>query len=144
VLTQKTLPEAEASRLEEHRAAKILRDNPILDRLIEVGTKALRRGLMSGETLRAPRQQLRRLRASAFDLLAKSPAIARFSGAHYFFWLFSNGFRLAANPLTQFLLIQKIAQVIRKNIPAVTRRRHPEFIFGTHAALCLLRERPVA
>jgi hypothetical protein len=33
--------------------------NPILDRLIEVGTKALRRGLMSGETLRAPRQQLR-------------------------------------------------------------------------------------
>jgi len=36
-----------------------LLDNPILDRLIVVGTKALRRGLMSGETLRAPRQQLR-------------------------------------------------------------------------------------
>ena len=38
---------------------KIIRDNPILDLLIEGGTKALRRGLMSGETLRAPRQQLR-------------------------------------------------------------------------------------
>jgi hypothetical protein len=38
---------------------KIFTSNPILDRLIEVGTKALRRGLMSGETLRAPRQQLR-------------------------------------------------------------------------------------
>jgi hypothetical protein len=38
---------------------KIFISNPILDRLIVVGTKALRRGLMSGETLRAPRQQLR-------------------------------------------------------------------------------------
>ena len=47
---------------------KKLRDNPLSDRFIEVGTKALRRELMSGETLRAPRQQLRRLRASAFDL----------------------------------------------------------------------------
>jgi hypothetical protein len=44
------------------------RDNPLSYRFIEVGTKALRRELMSGETLRAPRQQLRRLRASAFDL----------------------------------------------------------------------------
>ena len=44
------------------------RDNPHSNRFIVVGTKALRRELMSGETLRAPRQQLRRLRASAFDL----------------------------------------------------------------------------
>ena len=51
---------------------KKLRDNPLSDRFIEVGTKALRRELMSGETLRAPRQQLRRLRASAFDLFRKS------------------------------------------------------------------------
>ncbi len=39
------------------------RDNPILHRVIEVDTKALKHGLMSGETLRAPRQQLRLLRA---------------------------------------------------------------------------------
>ena len=51
---------------------KKLRDNPLSDRFIEVGTKALRRELMSGETLRAPRQQLRRLRASAFDLFRQS------------------------------------------------------------------------
>ena len=43
-----------------------LGDNPVSDRAIEDGTKALRRGLMSGETLRAPRQQLRPLLASAF------------------------------------------------------------------------------
>jgi ADP-heptose:LPS heptosyltransferase len=54
-------PQAEISWVVERRSAEILRDNPLLDRLIEVDTKALRRGLMSGETLRAPRQQLRRL-----------------------------------------------------------------------------------
>jgi hypothetical protein len=136
----------ESSRLKEQPAAKILRDNPILDRLIEVGTKALRRGLMSGETLRAPRQQLRRLRASAFDLFPKSPVIARFSGARCFFWFLSGAFRPPANPLllTRFALIQKIVQVIQKNFAAVTRGRNSESKFGTHAALCLLREGPVA
>ncbi len=45
---------------------------------------------MSGETLRAPRQQLRRLRASAFvfaldfQQLLKSTTIARLSGASFF------------------------------------------------------------
>src|SRR5256714_15444106 len=81
------LPDAEISWVVEHRAAEILRDNPLIDRLIEIDTKALRRGLMSGDTLRAPRQQLRLLRASAFDLaldfqgLIKSAMIARLSGA---------------------------------------------------------------
>ncbi|MGH9906882.1 MAG: glycosyltransferase family 9 protein, partial [Pyrinomonadaceae bacterium] len=59
------IPRAEISWVVERRSSEILRDNPVLDHLIEVDTKALRRGLMSGETLRAPRQQLRRLRASA-------------------------------------------------------------------------------
>jgi ADP-heptose:LPS heptosyltransferase len=71
----------------ERGSAEILRDNPIVDRLIEVDTKALRRWPMSGETLLAPRQQLRRLRASSFDAaldfqgLLKSAAIARLSRA---------------------------------------------------------------
>ncbi|HEV2837153.1 MAG TPA: hypothetical protein VGW58_17675, partial [Pyrinomonadaceae bacterium] len=59
------LPNAEISWVAETSCSEILKDNPVLDRLIEVDTKALRRGLMSGETLRAPRQQLRRLLASA-------------------------------------------------------------------------------
>ena len=58
------LPKAEISWAVEPGSSEILRDNPFLDRLIEIDTKALRRGLMSGETLRAPRQQLRLLRAS--------------------------------------------------------------------------------
>ncbi|HVG34148.1 MAG TPA: hypothetical protein VM911_13750, partial [Pyrinomonadaceae bacterium] len=61
-------PGAEISWVVERRSAEILRDNPFVDRLIEVDTKALRRWPMSGETLLAPRQQLRRLRASSFDL----------------------------------------------------------------------------
>ena len=84
---RRALPRAEISWVVEKRAAEILRDNPLLKSLIEVDTKALRRWPSSGETLRAPRQQLRRLRASAFDSaldfqgLLKSASIARLSGA---------------------------------------------------------------
>src|ERR1043166_5246315 len=84
---RRAIPEAEISWVVEQRTSEILRDNPLLDRLIEIDTKALRRGLMSGETLRAPRRQLRLLRASAFDLaldfqgLIKSAMVARLSGA---------------------------------------------------------------
>lgn len=121
---RKALPESEISWVVETRAAEILRDNPILDRLIEVDTKALRRGLMSGETLRAPRQQLRRLRASAFDLaldfqgLLKSAFIARLSGARRVFGFDSQSLR---EPASRFLLSQSIVtsknlHVIRKNL----------------------------
>src|SRR5437899_10986103 len=93
------LPKAEISWAVERGSSEILRDNPFLDRLIEVDTKALRRGLMSGETLRAPRQQLRRLRASAFDLaldfqgLLKSAFIARLSGARRIYGFSRDGLR---------------------------------------------------
>lgn len=116
-----TVPE-----LKKQPPAKLLRDNPILDRLIEVGTKALRRGLMSGETLRAPRQQLRRLRASAFDLSAKSPVIARLSGARCFFGTFGDSLtEPAIRPvLARFLLIQKSVQVIRRNSTMLCSLKH--------------------
>ncbi len=121
---RKALPRSEISWVVEQRAAEILRDNPIIDRLIEVDTKALRRGLVSGETLRAPRQQLRQLRASAFDLaldfqgLLKSASIARLSGARRVF-----GFtrEMLREPASRFLLSQSIpisknSHVIRKNL----------------------------
>lgn len=122
------LPQAEISWVVERRAAEILRDNPILDRLIEVDTKALRRGLVSGETLRAPRQQLRRLRASAFDLaldfqgLLKSATIARLSGARRVFGFSREGLR---EPPSRFLLSRSIPtskklHVITKNLTLVS------------------------
>ena len=118
------LPQAQISWAVERGAAEILRDNPLLDRLIEVDTKALRRGLMSGETLRAPRQQLRLLRASAFDLaldfqgLLKSAMVARLSGARRVFGFARDSLR---EPASRLLLHEKIQiperlHVIRKNL----------------------------
>jgi lipopolysaccharide heptosyltransferase I len=102
---RRALPDAEISWVAEYRSAEILRDNPLLDRLIEIDTKALRRGLMSGETLRAPRQQLRLLRASAFELaldfqgLIKSSMIARLSGARRVVGFAREGLREPASRL---------------------------------------------
>ncbi|HEV2705272.1 MAG TPA: lipopolysaccharide heptosyltransferase I [Pyrinomonadaceae bacterium] len=121
---RRALPEAEISWVVERRAAEILRDNPFLNRLIEIDTKALRRWPVSGETLLAPRQQLRRLRASAFDSaldfqgLIKSAFIARLSGAPRRY-----GFSRAhlREPASRFLLTDTVEtparlHVIRKNL----------------------------
>ncbi|MEP6568810.1 MAG: lipopolysaccharide heptosyltransferase I [Acidobacteriota bacterium] len=121
---RKALPDAEISWVVEQRAAEILRDNPILDRLIEVDTKALRRGLVSGETLRAPRQQLRQLRASAFELaidfqgLLKSALIARLSGARRVFGFSSDSLREPASRvfLSDTISVSKNSHIIRKNL----------------------------
>jgi heptosyltransferase-1 len=121
---RKALPQSKISWVVERRALEILRDNPILDRLIEVDTKALRRGLVSGETLRAPRQQLRQLRASAFDLaldfqgLLKSASIARLSGARRIFGFSSDSLREPASRwlLSKTILTSRNSHVIRKNL----------------------------
>src|SRR5713101_4642993 len=108
---RRALPYSEISWVVERDSAEILRDNPLLDRLIEVQTKALRRGLMSGETLRAPRQQLRLLRASAFDLaldfqgLLKSAMVARLSGARRIFGFARDALR---EPASRFLVHQTV------------------------------------
>ena len=124
---REAMPQAEISWVVERQSSEILKDNPLLDRLIEVDTKALRRGLMSGETLRAPRQQLRRLRASAFDValdfqgLLKSASIARLSGARRVF-----GYARAAlrEPASALFLSKRVAvpahtHVIRKALSLV-------------------------
>jgi len=124
---RRALPDAEISWVVERRASEILRDNPILDRLIEVDTKALRRGLMSGETLRAPRQQLRLLRASAFDLaldfqgLLKSSLAARLSRAQRVYGFARDALR---EPASRFLVHETVSipsgsHVIRKNLTLV-------------------------
>ncbi|MEJ7710683.1 MAG: lipopolysaccharide heptosyltransferase I [Pyrinomonadaceae bacterium] len=125
---RRALPSAEISWVVERRAAEILRDNPLLDRLIEVDTKALRRlRLMYGETLLAPRQQLRQLRASAFDVsldfqgLFKSAAIALISGAQNRFGFSREALR---EPLSRILHTSTVSvplnqHVIVKNLSLV-------------------------
>jgi lipopolysaccharide heptosyltransferase I len=121
---RRALPGAEISWVVERGAAAILRDNPVLNRLIEVDTKALRRWPVSGETLPALRRQLRRLRASTFDTaldfqgLLKSAFIARLSGAKRVYGFAPPALR---EPPSRFLLTRTIetptqAHVIRKNL----------------------------
>ncbi|HEY0385123.1 MAG TPA: glycosyltransferase family 9 protein, partial [Pyrinomonadaceae bacterium] len=116
---RRDLPRAEISWVVERRAAEILRDNQILDSLIEVDTKALRRWPMSGETLLAPRRQLRRLRASSFDValdfqgLLKSAAIARLSGAPRRYGFARPSLR---EPASRFLLTQTIRVPLRSHV----------------------------
>jgi len=121
---RRALPRAEIAWAVERRAAEILKDNPAIDRLIEVDTKALRRWPVSGETLLAPRQQLQRLRASAFDLsldfqgLLKSATIARLSGAPRRYGFARPALR---EPASRFLLTDTVnipprTHVIRKNL----------------------------
>jgi ADP-heptose:LPS heptosyltransferase len=77
---------------------------------------------MSGETLRAPRQQLRRLRASAFDValdfqgLIKSASIARLSGARRVFGYARAGLREPASTvfLSKRIAVPPHTHVIRK------------------------------
>lgn len=122
---RRMLPRAHVSWVVERQAAEILRDNPILDCLIEIDTKALRRVPVSGETLRATRQQLRRLHASAFDVtidfqgLLKSSVIARLSGAPRRYGFAREALR---EPASRFLLTNTVpvplrnTHVIRKNL----------------------------
>jgi lipopolysaccharide heptosyltransferase I len=121
---RRAVPGAEISWVVERGAAEILRDNHFLETLIEVDTKGLRRQPMSGETLAATRRQLRRLRASPFDLaldfqgLIKSAFVARLSGARR-----RVGFEHVhlREPASRFLLTETVAvpahtHVIRKNL----------------------------
>src|SRR5881409_1082864 len=110
---RRALPDSEISWAVERDTAEILRHHPLLDRLIVIDTKALRRGLMSGETLRAPRQQLRLLRASGvFDLaldfkgLIKSAMIARLSGARRVYGFAREALR---EPASRILLHETVA-----------------------------------
>ncbi len=65
---KKALPAAEISWTVEKRAAEILRNNPLLNNLIEVDTKALRHKNLLGKTFNDARKQLINLRRSKFDL----------------------------------------------------------------------------
>ena len=116
---RRALPGAEISWVVERGAAEILRDNPFLESLIVIDTKALRRAPVSGETLSATRRQLRRLRASAFDSaldfqgLLKSAFIARLSGARRVYGFDRPNLR---EPASRFLLSHAVGVAPRQNI----------------------------
>jgi heptosyltransferase-1 len=118
---RRALPNAEISWAAERPAVEILRDNPSLDHLIEVDTKAVRRVSMSGETLLAPRQQLRRLRASSFDAaldlqgLFKSAMVARLARARRTYGFAREALR---EPLSRLLLKETVRVPLREHVIA--------------------------
>lgn len=132
---KRALPEARVSWVVEKGSAEILRGNPLLERLIEVDTRSLRRaGGSLGGALRSARAQIRDLRAAEFDLsidfqgLFKSVSIARVSrsGRHYGF-----SRRNLREPASRFFLSETIEaepvqNIVHKNIELAERslRRH--------------------
>jgi lipopolysaccharide heptosyltransferase I len=123
---RRALPQAEISWVVENRSAEILRPgrNQFLSHLIEVDTKALRHRESLGETLLIARQQLRGLRASAFDIaldfqgLLKSASIAKLARAPRRFGFAREALR---EPASRFLLTNTVTvprkmHVIRKNL----------------------------
>nr|MBA2341003.1 glycosyltransferase family 9 protein [Pyrinomonadaceae bacterium] len=125
---REALPHVTISWAVERRAAEILRNNPLIERLIEVDTKGLRSSSVLSEMLPALREQLKNLRATKFDIaldfqgLLKSSVIALASGAPRRY-----GFERAAlrEPASRFLLTNSVevplrAHVIEKNLALVS------------------------
>ena len=122
---RRSLPEAEISWVVERRSAEILRENPLLSRLIEIDTRGLRaRRTSVSDKLVAARQQLKDLRAEKYDValdfqgLHKSAVIAKLSGAHL-----RIGFDRAVlrEPTSRFLLNETVripakAHIVEKNL----------------------------
>jgi lipopolysaccharide heptosyltransferase I len=126
---KKALPRAEISWVVEKRAAEILRHNPVLDRLIVVDTKSLRREGRLGKTLRIAGRQLRELRASEFDLsidfqgLLKSAAIAKLTKTKKRYGFSKRNLREPASRvfLSKAIDVEPKQNIIFKNIELAER-----------------------
>lgn len=80
-------PSAEISWIVERSSAQLLRENPLLDHLIEIDTRVWRRQWRAPETWRQVKSTIERLRAHTFDVgfdfqgLLKSALVLFLSGA---------------------------------------------------------------
>lgn len=121
------MPEAEISWAVEERSAEILRGNSLIDNLIELDTRSLRKGRLIEDILPELRRQLKGLRKYRFDVafdlqgLLKSAMIAKLSGAKLRYGFARGALR---EPASRFLLnkaveIQERTHVIRKNLKLV-------------------------
>ncbi len=123
---RRSLPDAHlAWVVERGGAAKLLRDNPAIDELIEVDTRGWRKDLLGTETRRAIRVTLSRLRgydvALDFQGLLKSGMMAWLARAPR-----RIGFAKAAlrEPASAYLLTEQVAvddddHIIKKNLSLV-------------------------
>ncbi|QQS40802.1 MAG: glycosyltransferase family 9 protein [Acidobacteriota bacterium] len=122
---RRAVPDANIYWVAERRSSEVLRNNRLLDGLIEVDTKALRRGnAVLGKTLESAFRQFQELRAPELDLsidfqgLFKSASIARLSGAGRRFGFTKDNLR---EPECRFLYtdrveVEPVQNVVTKNL----------------------------
>lgn len=117
---KRKFPDSRLFWVAERGSAELLRNNPILDGLIEVDTRALRRGkAVLGKTWEAAFRQFRELRAAELDLsidfqgLLKSATIAKVSGAKRRFGFDKEDLR---EPASRMLLTDRVAVESRQNV----------------------------
>ncbi len=124
---RRALPDAEIAWAVEQSAAEILRGSEMIDNLIEIDTRSLRRGKIIGEILPDAKRQLRELRKFEFDVtldfqgLFKSASIAKLAKAKKRFGFSKQNLR---EPASRFLLSDKIkvapqTHIIVKNLNLV-------------------------
>jgi lipopolysaccharide heptosyltransferase I len=122
---KRELPDAKLFWVAERGSAEILRNNPILEGLIEIDTKALRGGkAVLGKTWETAYRQFRELRASELDLsidfqgLLKSASLAKFSGIKKRFGFNKENLREPASRilLTDTVKVRSRQNVVLKNI----------------------------
>ena len=147
---RRELPDAEIGWVVDRRYAEILRENTLIDHLIEIETKSLRGGKMIEETLLDAGKQLGSVRKYKFEValdmqgLLKSSAVARYSGSKKR-WGFSR--QDLREPASRFFYTDTVSvapqtHVIRKNIalaaaalgiePAASNFEFPIFTAEAH------------
>jgi heptosyltransferase-1 len=125
----KGLPGAEISWVVEKRAAEILRDNPLISRLIEIDTKSLRRKVNPRKFLAQVRLELQKLRGEKFDValdfqgLMKSALVGKLSGAKQIYGFSSRSLKEPASRifLDKAVRTSRRSNVIFKNLNLANR-----------------------
>ncbi|MEP6900912.1 MAG: lipopolysaccharide heptosyltransferase I [Actinomycetota bacterium] len=121
---RKALPNAEISWVVEKGSAEILRENRLIDNLIEIDTRSLRGGKIIEEILLDASKQIREIRKFSYDIaldfqgLFKSATIAKLAKVKRRYGFSKQNLR---EPSSRFLLtetveISKQIHIIRKNL----------------------------
>jgi lipopolysaccharide heptosyltransferase I len=121
---RKAFPSASISWVVESRSAEILRDNPLVDEVIEVDTRKIRKETSVAGIIPEIKSQLESLRRLRFDVaidlqgLLKSGAIAKLSGAEERWGFSKKDLREPASRvfLTKTVKIPAGSHIIRKNL----------------------------
>ena len=121
---RRAFPDAEIGWVVERRSAEILRGNPLIDRLIEIDTRRLRRRAPVEELIGELRRQVRVIKSLKFDIaldfqgLVKSALVAKLSGAkrRWGFARRERRERAAGFLLTDKVEIPESIHVVKKNL----------------------------